>query len=114
AVCIGREGSEQDREEAVAREQEARVKYTLQLIAAQEEERKRIAAELHDSLGQNLLLIKNRAQMALRRDVTTAEVTEHIENINQRAAACVSEARRISHDLRPPLLEHLGLTEALD
>ena len=114
AVCIGRETSEREREEAVAREHEARVKYTLQLIAAQEDERKRIAGELHDSLGQNLLLIKNRAQMSLRKDVSPAELTEHIENINQLAAACVGEARRISHDLRPPLLEHLGLTGALD
>jgi PAS domain S-box-containing protein len=114
AVCIGREWSETGREEAVAREQQARAKYTLQLIAAQEEERGRIAAELHDSLGQNLLLIKNRAQMSLRQGSNPAEFKEQIENIGQLASACIAEARRISHDLRPPLLDHLGLTRALD
>lgn len=37
--------------------------FARQLIESQEAERKRIAAELHDSLGQNLLIVKNRAQL---------------------------------------------------
>src|SRR5208282_5792676 len=52
-----RKQAEAEREAAVAREQQARLDYTLQLIASQEAERARIAGELHDSLGQNLLLI---------------------------------------------------------
>ena len=114
AVCIDRQFSETAREQAIAREKRARVEYTLQLIAAQEAERKRIAAELHDSLGQNLLLIKNRAQMALRLPGNPSESQEHLGNINLLVTACIAETRRISHDLHPPLLEHLGLTRALE
>ena len=60
-----RKAAEAERDGTLLREQQARAEYTLQLIASQEAERTRIAAELHDSLGQNLLLIKNRAQLAL-------------------------------------------------
>ncbi len=113
AVCIGRQRSEMERAEAVAREQQSRVKYTLQLIAAQEEERARIAGELHDSLGQNLLLINNRALMSLRQADNPPETREQLESIKDLVASCIAEARRISHDLHPPLLDHLGLTRAL-
>jgi signal transduction histidine kinase len=41
--------------------QAAQQAFSRQLIASQERERQRIAAELHDSLGQNLLLVRNRA-----------------------------------------------------
>jgi signal transduction histidine kinase len=68
---------------------------------------------LHDSLGQNLLLIKNRAQTALRQPNQPMATGGHIENISQLASTCIAETRRISHDLHPPLLDHLGLTRAL-
>lgn len=105
--------AEAEREQALAREQQARVEYTLQLIAAQEAERKRIAAELHDSMGQDLLLIKNLAQMALRQP-DPAAAHEQIASINQLAAQCIAEARRISRDLHPYQLDHLGLKRALE
>jgi signal transduction histidine kinase len=40
--------------------------FTRQLIDSQEQERKRIAGELHDSLGQNLLMVKNRTILSLK------------------------------------------------
>jgi PAS domain S-box-containing protein len=114
AICIDRQLSEEARAIAVGREKRARIEYTLQLIAAQEAERKRIAGELHDSLGQNLLLIKNRAQMALRLPGAPVELQEHLGNIDLLVSACIAETRQISHDLHPPLLDHLGLTMALE
>ena len=113
AVCIGKHRAEQENRESIAREQQARIQYTFQLIAAQEAERKRIAAEIHDSLGQNLLLVKNLAQMALR-DQNPANAYEQLTGINHLAAQCVAEARQISRELHPYQLEHLGLKRALE
>jgi PAS domain S-box-containing protein len=108
-----RKRAEAERAAAVAREEQARTEYTLQLIASQEAERKRIAAELHDSLGQNLLLIKNLAQMVLR-DRKPQKTYEQVTSIDDLAAQCIAEARQISRDLHPYQLDHLGLKRALE
>ncbi len=113
AICISRHRAEAERELAVAREQQARIEYTLQLIASQEAERKRIAAELHDSMGQNLLLIKNLAQMSLRSQ-SPEHAHEQLATISHLAEQCIAEARQISRDLRPYQLDHLGLKRALE
>jgi signal transduction histidine kinase len=93
--------------------EQARAEYTLQLIASQEAERTRIARELHDGLGQNLLLIKNRAQLALANENAPENLREQIERINDLAAQTIAEVRQISHDLHPHQLDLLGLTDAL-
>lgn len=105
---------EQEREEAVAREQKARAQYTLQLIASQEAERERIASALHDSLGQDLSVIKNQAQLLLLRNGLPPEVRAQIEAISNTTSMVIAEMRRISQDLHPYQLDHLGLTGALD
>jgi len=109
-----RKAAEAERADAVLREQHARAEYTLQLIASQEAERSRIAAELHDSLGQNLLLIKNRAQLALTGKRVPVTLREQLEGISLLASQSIAEARQISHDLHPQQLDHLGLTRALE
>jgi len=113
AVCIAKDRAENEHREAVAREQQSRIQYTFQLIAAQEAERKRIAAEIHDSLGQNLLLVKNLAQIALR-DQNPASAYEQLVGINNLAAQCIAEARQMSRELHPYQLEHLGLKRSLE
>jgi signal transduction histidine kinase len=69
---------------------------------------------LHDSLGQNLLLIKNRAQLALAGIKVPASLREQLDGISQLASQSIAEARQISHDLHPHQLDHLGLTRALE
>jgi PAS domain S-box-containing protein len=108
-----RKRAEAEREAAVAREQATRVTYTLQLVAAQEAERARIAGELHDSLGQELLLIKNRAQLALAGENIPADLRAQLTGIGELATQAIGEVRQISRDLHPHQLDHLGLTRAL-
>jgi len=108
-----RKRAESDRARALEREQQAREEFTRQLLASQEAERRRIAGELHDSLGQNLLLIKNHAQLALASPAYPPDLRWQIESINDMAAQAIVEVRQISHDLRPYQLDQLGFTQAL-
>ena len=87
--------------------------FSRQLIDSQEQERKRIAAELHDSLGQNLLVIKNYALMALNTGNGENPMREHVAEISDAATLSIEEVRQIAHNLRPYQLERLGLTNTL-
>jgi signal transduction histidine kinase/ligand-binding sensor domain-containing protein len=90
--------------------------FSRQLIASQEGERRRIAAELHDSLGQRLIIINNLALFLLRtkgKVRTDEEKRETIEEISGEATAAIEETRAISYALRPFQLDRLGLTRAI-
>jgi signal transduction histidine kinase/ligand-binding sensor domain-containing protein len=87
--------------------------FSQQLIASQESERKRIAAELHDSLGQHLLIIKNWAVLALKGLSTASSPKEPLTEISTTASKAIDEVREISYNLRPYQLEKLGLTTAI-
>jgi signal transduction histidine kinase len=96
------------------RDRAARQAFSRQLIASQENERKRIAGELHDSLGQRLVVIKNRALLLLqRRDSPGGWFGEQVEAISAEVSEAVREVKEISYDLRPYRLDRLGLTTAL-
>ena len=84
-----------------------------QLIERQEDERRRIAQEMHDSLGQDLLFIKNRALLTITKTEDNPIVSEHLNQISDSASKVLKTVREISHNLRPPELDRLGLTETL-
>jgi signal transduction histidine kinase len=91
--------------------------FSQQLIASQEGERKRIAAELHDSLGQRLVVINNLALFALRafRERSGDDPEIHtIEEISSEATSAIEETRTISYNLRPFQLDRLGLTKSIE
>ncbi len=87
--------------------------FTNQLIEQQEEERKRIAGELHDSIGQDILLIKNRAQLALQNEKNDSYTNEQLNEINNSTSGLLNLVRQIAFNLRPAHLERLGLTETI-
>jgi two-component system sensor histidine kinase UhpB len=82
-----------------------------QALAAQEAERLRIARGLHDEVGQTMTGVL----LQLRRVATQLPATERslLAETQQAVRACLEEVRRISHELRPETLEHLGLASAL-
>jgi signal transduction histidine kinase/ligand-binding sensor domain-containing protein len=88
--------------------------FSRQLIESQEGERKRMAAELHDSLGQHLLIIKNRAALGERSVENREQSKEQFGEITASATHAIDEVRRIAYNLRPPNLERLGLTAAIE
>ena len=86
--------------------------YTQQIIASQEAERKRIAAELHDGLGQRIALIRSMAMLASRSP--GRDRGEQVDAIAAEAGHAMTEVRQISHDLRPYQLDLLGLVKAVE
>lgn len=98
---------------ALKRDREAQRDFSRKLLDSQEAERRRIAAELHDGLGQNLLIVKNRAAMALQDPGNVQQLVAQLRLISDGASAMIGEARSIAHNLRPAHLERFGLTDTL-
>ncbi|MDQ4120235.1 MAG: histidine kinase [Acidobacteriota bacterium] len=91
----------------------AQANFSRQLIESQEQERKRIAAELHDGLGQNLLVIKNRVLLALSEPEAPETAFAQLDEISGTVSQAIEEVRTIAHNLRPYQLDRLGLTLAI-
>ncbi len=87
-----------------------------QLLTAQETERRNIAGEIHDSIGQTLTVIKHGVDKAVdqlrRGDSAVAEASlERVISMVQNASG---EARRMQMDLRPPMLDDLGIAVTIN
>lgn len=96
------------------RAQAAQQEFSRQLIHSQESERKRIAVELHDSLSQNLVIIKNRAMISLQEPDDPEHAFEQMEEIAGAADHALAEVREIAHNLRPFQIDRLGVTKAIE
>ncbi|MDX1619451.1 MAG: GAF domain-containing sensor histidine kinase [Nitriliruptorales bacterium] len=87
--------------------------YAQLVTRAQEEERKRIARELHDEGAQNLVAVRRELDR-LADASTDAPVAQDLRRLHEVAGETLAGLRRFSKDLRPPTLDDLGLTSALD
>ncbi len=95
------------------RQKAAQLAASQQILKRLEDERRRIAANLHDSLGQVLLAIKNQSLLALQRAPGEPAVRERLNEISGATSQALEEVRQITHGLRPYQLDRLGLTQAL-
>jgi PAS domain S-box-containing protein len=85
-----------------------------QLLNVQEEERRRIARDLHDNLAQRLALLENglhHLRQGLPGDLV--QLQAEIATLQEHTAVLCQEVRDISHRLHPSIVEHLGLAQAL-
>lgn len=83
------------------------------LLTVQDQERRRIARDLHDSLGQMVVLLKMNLERLARLPDLPPEATELLAQSAALADSMSSELRTIAHLLHPPLLDELGLVSAL-
>jgi two-component system sensor histidine kinase UhpB len=80
----------------------------------QEEERRRLARELHDGIGQTLTALKNHLDhLAGKAAAAGSRFTEDLAAAAETAGGAVHETRELSRLLRPPVLDDLGLVPAL-
>ncbi|WP_432950636.1 sensor histidine kinase [Kribbella sp. CA-253562] len=85
------------------------------LVAAREEERRRIRRDLHDSLGPSLGAVALRIETArnLARSAPD-EADRMLDQATAEVASVLADVRRLVHDLRPPALDELGLVRAIE
>ncbi|UCD53988.1 MAG: PAS domain S-box protein, partial [Dehalococcoidia bacterium] len=88
--------------------------YATQISQAHEEERKRIARELHDDTIQTMIAVSHRLDdVASRNSATLKEVLKSLGQLREDIDKALIRTRRFIQDLRPPTLEYLGLLAAL-
>jgi PAS domain S-box-containing protein len=89
--------------------------YLRQINRAQEEERKRIARELHDDTIQYMVVLARQLdELASSSKGLSDEERLYLENLRQQINSIMEGVRRLSHDLRPATLDRLGLLPALE
>ncbi|MCL4300537.1 MAG: GAF domain-containing protein [Anaerolineae bacterium] len=82
------------------------------VISAQEEERKRIARDLHDDTSQTLTALLFAAEEAMEMNALD-EIKEQLENMHYLVTLTLNGVHKLIFDLRPTMLDHLGLVPAL-
>lgn len=104
----------EERTAELARANEALRDLSSRLLSAQEDERKRIASELHDTIGSCLVGVKYKVESAIPQMRKTSETAAKVlDNIIPRIHEAIDECRRIQQDLRPSMIDDLGLLPAL-
>jgi PAS domain S-box-containing protein len=87
---------------------------TARLTQAHEEERRRVAYELHDEIGQSLTVVKMRLRMAENALPDDAEQSkDKLGALSALVDETLQNVRSLSHELRPPLLDEMGWEPAL-
>jgi two-component system, NarL family, sensor histidine kinase UhpB len=84
---------------------------SLRALSEREAERRRIAAELHDQIGQTLTAVGLQVDRAAAR--APDDVRPEIEEVRDGVLSCVEDVRRLARELRPEALDALGLVPAL-
>src|SRR5205823_3416533 len=110
------EANEQLRGEMAERENAERGRELLrrQLVNAQEEERRRIARELHDQMGQNLTALQLGLKSLSGNHSTSANLSSLVQPLQELATQTARDLRRVALELRPTALDDLGLVKAID
>lgn len=95
--------------------QKEREQFFARLLKTQEEERKRIAYELHDDTAQYLSILKMQiGALADSEEIQSPRIKEKLRLLEKDADQAFNDVRRYSHELRPVVLEYRGLVAAME
>ncbi len=97
----------------VIKEKKIQEEFSKKIIKSQEDERKRIAAELHDSLGQDLVVIRSKALLNIKK-TDDPVYKNQLSEICELTSMTINDIREISYNLRPHQLDRLGLIKTLN
>jgi PAS domain S-box-containing protein len=86
----------------------------IRLVNVQDEERRRMARELHDTAAQRLALLEMELHSLGQQPSTASEIPGHrVQRLKQRTTELSNELRQLAHQLHPSILDHFGLRVAL-
>lgn len=84
------------------------------ILVTQEEERKRIAQDLHDDISSKLNIVSLNSHLLTANNLSKIEIEEISTNIINLTTKALDNSRRIAHDLLPPVLEKFGLHAGIE
>jgi signal transduction histidine kinase len=87
---------------------------TNTIITIQEQERERIARDLHDEISSKLNVVSLNSHLLKTPNLSFTEVEEITQNITDLTAKALESSRRIAHDLFPPVFEKFGLEAGIE
>ena len=103
------------RHDQLTRQHETRKLLSKKLIDLLETDRRRIAMELHDHIGQILTALKMDLEWALKRfPQPEDEIRTRVERAQEKAIQAMKEVREIAYTLRPSMLDNLGIVASLE
>ncbi|MEM1442012.1 MAG: ATP-binding protein [Verrucomicrobiota bacterium] len=100
------------RQKRIVRKQRSMEEFSRRMIRAQEEERRSVAEELHDTIGQELIVLKAQIDMAKHSD-PPATGNDLLSGFSQSLSKSIQLVKELSRGLRPALLEQTGLHSVL-
>jgi signal transduction histidine kinase len=95
-----------------AEAEESRRKLSARMLNIQDEERRRIARELHDSMGQTLAALKMTVSPLASAAPAGSQTSKRLEDAIALMDQAIRETRTVSHLLHPPMLDELGFASA--
>jgi len=87
--------------------------YAQQITRTQEDERKRIARDLHDDSIQALIILSRNIDELISAQPKRSKIAGSLEDLREEVDKIISQIRRFTQDLRPPTLDYLGLMPAV-